>query len=94
MCPSDVGVLCTDLPAKWNLPVPVVGYLALFVVLQVERVHVESIDQEPTVPDVESRAVKVDLQPFVWVHVERVCELLPSFSIRSERLVSATKKGR
>lgn len=40
---------------------PVVRYLALLVVLQVERVHVESVHQQTTVSDVECRAIKVDL---------------------------------
>lgn len=43
--------------------------------LQVERVHVEGVDQEARVADVEGGTVEVDLEPLVRVDVERVSKL-------------------
>ena len=53
----------------------VVGNLTLSLVFQVQRVHIESVDQETTVADVEGGTVEVDLQPLVGVHIERIRKL-------------------
>ena len=43
------------------MPVSIVWYLALVLVLEVQRVHIERVHDQPRVPHPHRRAVEVDL---------------------------------
>jgi hypothetical protein len=58
--------------AEWYLPVSKVGSDVLMLVLEIDWIHVESVNQKRAVSDPQCRAVEVNEQPLVWVEVERV----------------------
>ena len=52
----------SSLPAtEGNVPVSIVWYLALVLVLEVQRVDIERVHDQPRVPHPHRRAVEVDL---------------------------------
>ena len=58
--------------------------------LQVERIHVESVDQFGRVPDPHHGTIKVDQEPFVGIEIEGIRVF---YSVQNRPIFRANERG-